>query len=308
MISDHAIAGVTILAIYQLVHGNFGVGLVHFNGLCRMIELRGGLAKLMSHNRALAQKPWRQVLSSMTYHPLLTIIRIDLEFALKSGLPMRFSKANIPQRPTNTGPKVIYPAYTKFCEDGASTELICLLSDVKIFTDTLCSIDDTNRLDPIDFSERAFILIHNLIDFAPLQGVRPSNATNDLLQLSLLAIMTTALPNYTADEIRYELLAKLLQRAIERYVASTIEQWKFLLWSVLAGRVSVLHKDHDTWVIHLLAGIIRRLEINSWDQLRLILGGYCWIHVTHDRVAIEIFEQSIAVASIRTEEIEPCHL
>ena len=61
MTSDQAIAGVTILAIYQLVHGNFGVGLVHFDGLCRMIELRGGLAKLMDHNRALAQKPWRQV-------------------------------------------------------------------------------------------------------------------------------------------------------------------------------------------------------------------------------------------------------
>jgi hypothetical protein len=60
-ISDKAIAGVTILAIYQLVHGNVAVGLVHFDGLCRMIRLRGGLAKLMKHNRALAQKPWRSV-------------------------------------------------------------------------------------------------------------------------------------------------------------------------------------------------------------------------------------------------------
>jgi hypothetical protein len=60
-ISNKAIAGVTILAIYQLVHGNVKVGLVHFDGLCRMIRLRGGLAKLMEHNRALAQKPWRSV-------------------------------------------------------------------------------------------------------------------------------------------------------------------------------------------------------------------------------------------------------
>jgi hypothetical protein len=246
--------------------------------------------------------------SYMTCNLLLIIIRIDLEFALQSGFPMRFTKADIPQRPTNMGPKVIYPAYTKFCEDGASTELICLLSDVKIFTDILCSINDTSRLDPIDFSERAFILIHNLIDFAPLQGVRPSSATNDLLQLSLLAIMTTALPNYTADDLRYELLAKLLQGAIERYVATTMEQCKLLLWSVFVGRVSVLNSDHDTWVIPLLTGILRRLEIGSWDQLRPILGGYCWIHVTHDRVAIKIFEQSIAMARIRPEEIEPCHL
>ena len=58
-LSDKTIAGITILAIYQLVHGNVGIGLLHFEGLCRIIRLRGGLAALMEHNRALAQKPWR---------------------------------------------------------------------------------------------------------------------------------------------------------------------------------------------------------------------------------------------------------
>jgi len=60
-ISDMAIAAVTMLVIYQLVHGEPRIGLVHFNGLCRMIELRGGLAELGKHDRALAQKPWRYV-------------------------------------------------------------------------------------------------------------------------------------------------------------------------------------------------------------------------------------------------------
>lgn len=66
-ISDEAIAGVTILVIYQLVHGYLDVGLVHFNGLCRMIQLRGGLAKLMKHDRALAQKPWRYMKNELPY-------------------------------------------------------------------------------------------------------------------------------------------------------------------------------------------------------------------------------------------------
>lgn len=57
--SDASIACVTVLAIYQLVHGHFETGLVHFNGLCRMIQARGGIAKLLKDHRALAQKPWR---------------------------------------------------------------------------------------------------------------------------------------------------------------------------------------------------------------------------------------------------------
>ena len=57
--SDQAIAVVTVLAIYQRMHDHNPNGLVHFNGLCRMIQLRGGLAKLAKENRTLAQKPWR---------------------------------------------------------------------------------------------------------------------------------------------------------------------------------------------------------------------------------------------------------
>jgi len=50
-----------VLAIYQRLHGQQSLGLVHFKGLHRMIQLRGGLAKLAKENRTLAQKPWRYV-------------------------------------------------------------------------------------------------------------------------------------------------------------------------------------------------------------------------------------------------------
>lgn len=59
VLSDRKIACVTILAIYQLVYGNVDIGLLHFEGLCCMVRLRGGLATLVESNRALAQKPWR---------------------------------------------------------------------------------------------------------------------------------------------------------------------------------------------------------------------------------------------------------
>jgi hypothetical protein len=67
--SDKAIAVVTMLAIYQRMHHQQAVGLVHFKGLRRMIALRGGLAQLSRNNRAVAQKPWR----------------LGIEFALQDG-------------------------------------------------------------------------------------------------------------------------------------------------------------------------------------------------------------------------------
>ncbi|KAK7188040.1 hypothetical protein PSPO01_05734 [Paraphaeosphaeria sporulosa] len=273
-ISDKAIAGVTILAIYQLVHGNVDIGLLHFDGLYHMVRLRGGLAKLMEHNRALAQKPWR----------------IDLEFALQSGLPMRFAGSETPIS-ANKGmnPRVISPTYTKLCGFGMDIELVCLLSDTTAFTNSLNTIDELSRLDPLDFSEQAFQLIHRLIDFAPLQGERLSHPLDDLLQLTLLAMMTTALPNYTSDELRYALLAKQLKRAILRYVATTDTDGELLLWAIFIGRVSILHCDQDDWIAPIFSRVSQQAQIHEWPQIRRILAQYCWIHTLHNTVGIRIW-------------------
>jgi hypothetical protein len=58
-VSDTTIATVITLAIYQRVHHQHKTGLVHFHGLLRMIELRGGIEILEQENRALAQKALR---------------------------------------------------------------------------------------------------------------------------------------------------------------------------------------------------------------------------------------------------------
>lgn len=55
-VSDSAIAALVSLAIYQQVHHQPATGLVHLHGLYRMIQLRGGIARLMQENRALALK------------------------------------------------------------------------------------------------------------------------------------------------------------------------------------------------------------------------------------------------------------
>ena len=60
-VSDSAIAAVVSLAIYQQVHRQPTTGLVHLYGLHRMIQLRGGITRLMQENRALALKPLRYV-------------------------------------------------------------------------------------------------------------------------------------------------------------------------------------------------------------------------------------------------------
>lgn len=60
-VSDGTIAVVTTLAIFQRIHQQNYTGVIHFDGLYQMVQLRGGLTSLSRENRALALKPWRYV-------------------------------------------------------------------------------------------------------------------------------------------------------------------------------------------------------------------------------------------------------
>lgn len=73
-VSDSAIAAVVSLAIYQQVHHQPATGLVHLHGLYRMIQLRGGIARLMQENRALALKPLRYIVLSLMKSLVLALL------------------------------------------------------------------------------------------------------------------------------------------------------------------------------------------------------------------------------------------
>ena len=202
---------------------------------------------------------------------------------------MRFA-TEVPISSYMTRTRPVLPTHTKLLEDGVSMELVCILSDITTFTDTLNSINEASKLDPLDFAEQAFSLIHRLILFAPLCGLRLVGGTEDLLQLSLLALMTTALPTYTEDVVRYALLSRELKRALQRYATSKDADLKLLLWAVLAGRVSILNEDDDEWVVPMILKISKQLQIRSWTQFRQILKTYCWIQIVHGARAKALWE------------------
>lgn len=58
-VSDETIAAVVAMAQYDRHQGEYTRGCIHIQGLCRMIALRGGIAKLASERPTLTQKIFR---------------------------------------------------------------------------------------------------------------------------------------------------------------------------------------------------------------------------------------------------------
>jgi hypothetical protein len=58
-LSDTTMAIVIAMTHYERVQGRYRQGFIHFKGLQRMIELRGGISQLVTDKPRLAQKVFR---------------------------------------------------------------------------------------------------------------------------------------------------------------------------------------------------------------------------------------------------------
>ncbi len=294
-VSDSAIAAVVTLAIYQQVHHLHSTGLIHLNGLYRMIQLRGGIDRLMKENRALALKPLRyvHVLMSATlssfFKPFtffeaerLTTTRLDVELALQTGLPTLFpSDALVPANGTSGDSQIIEEQLLSI-----TPRLSSIMLSVVSFASLLNSQEreGQTKLDPLNYTETLVWLLYRLIDVAPLGQPHPmlGGLYDDLAYLAMLVFMTTLLPNYAGDDSNH-LLSDRLESAIQDlHVTSADTQdsgFPLLLWTLFIGGVSVLKRKDYRWLI---LETCERLNLYDWPAVHHRLCGFPWIHTLHD--------------------------
>lgn len=278
--SDQAIAVVTMLAIYQRLHHQQAIGLVHFQGLRRMVELRGGLAKLASDNRALAQKPWR----------------LALEFALQDGAPVSFSLDDVEDSTYSTGFKsVALPSLARGIDIDIDIDptLLTLLSSITQFTQFLNTTADTTKLDPLDYSDAVCFLLHRLLTYVSLQNQHHLTSMDNLVHLILVAVMTRLLPEYGHHQACYDLLETQLRGALQRVHAPTMTmEHQVLLWAVFVAYATILGNLEDETMLTTMAQTsLRELDLHDWDNVRSVLCRFAWISAFYDKAGLKFFRR-----------------
>lgn len=277
--SDKAIAVVTMLAIYQRIHHQQAIGLVHFNGLRRMVDLRGGLAKLSSENRALAQKPWR----------------LALEFAVQDGSAPAFSLDDILSIDDN-------PAHLNGLLKNSRTinlpidaTLRAQLTSISSFTHHLNTTH--TKLDPHDYSDAVCSRLHHLLHYTPLKS-NIIGPLDNLVYGTLLSIMTTLLPEYGHRQAQYDVLAGRLRDALRNYAAiRTKTNGEVLLWAVFVEYVTVLGSQKDEeWLVSLGSQSCQQLGIHDRIGTHTILCRYGWINAFYDKAGLKLLKRIAGTA------------
>ncbi|KAF2833345.1 hypothetical protein CC86DRAFT_451075 [Ophiobolus disseminans] len=282
--SDKAIAAVTILAIYQRMHHQHEVGLVHFAGLRRMIQLRGGLARLSEENRSVAQKPWR----------------LALEFALQDGSPVAFGLEDVPVPLALGSIKLRYGEEYVSPTTYLNPTLQSHLTNISSFTSHLNHHEA--KIDPYNYSDAVCIRLHELLDYAPLNHAcrQDLSLLEDMVHLSLMAVMSTLMPEYGANQARYDLLAVQLRHALQGYAGLGSINSELFLWVLFVGYATVLSVSDHAWLMLTAGEVCSRLGVVTWKDVHKILCRFAWIGVFYDQAGLKLWNE---IDERRSEEI-----
>lgn len=285
-VSDSAIAAVVALVMYQQVHNQHAAGLVHLHGLFQMIQLRGGIFRLLRENRALALKA----------------LRVDTELALQNGSAPIFGRDGL-RNAVSPGSGTFKTIREKL-PNAAPADFPYFMLEVVSFSMVLDTIDQkgSSRLDPLGFMETIIWLLYHLLEAARLGQPRssaPEGQYEGVANLGMLAFITTLLPEYgrAPDRSNYPLLCRHLKSAIQDFHFTSVldenrESWLLLLWALFIGSFTAIKGDELLELSPLILEASSRLQLHSWPAVQDQLRRFPWIGTLHDRLGLTLWENS----------------
>ncbi|KAK1499633.1 hypothetical protein CTAM01_06827 [Colletotrichum tamarilloi] len=277
-ISDSAIAAVVTLAIYQQIHQQHSTGLVHLRGLHRMIELRGGIARLMKENRPLALKP----------------LRLDIELSMQNGSPTMFDSPEVPVTTVLCNSSTVKEQLSA-CPPGLPRIMLDLIVFAGILNDRVKN--GRSKLNPLDYTETLISLLYRLLEGEPFSQplLASEGLYDDAARLAMLAFMTGLLPNYCRDNFSSSLLCTRLVNAVRELYSTHKDaqtgHFSLLLWILFMSAISVLKVNDHSWLLFAIAETCDRSDLRDWANVHHHLSGFPWIYTLHDNTARCLWEE-----------------
>ncbi|KAJ8124500.1 hypothetical protein O1611_g9140 [Lasiodiplodia mahajangana] len=282
-LSDTTLAVVIAMTQHERMLGYQNHALIHFEGLQRIITLRGGISTLVSDCPWVAQKA----------------IRADFDFALQLGSPTRYSVEYVPGKTTLDWLRQEYRRAQNQSSD-VSLLIACVSGNLqRVFEDISALawlVNDSAihglKIDEYQFHNVILLVGYHLLNLRPLNT--PIEATDQLelsLHLGLAALMAIFfLPLSLKTDIA--LLRSCISSAVMGQGYDDKDGQELLLWLLLTAKISVFRQaDEDIWLIPKISQVATQLGLSTWDHVSQTIQKFPWVRDFANGTAQRLWDQ-----------------
>ncbi|KAH8884199.1 hypothetical protein GQ53DRAFT_698369, partial [Thozetella sp. PMI_491] len=284
--SDEALSDSTMMIIVMLItqeqvrNGRIDAE-VHYAGLRRMVELRGGLDGL-EHNLPL----------------LLKICKTDLTYALQFGQPILFFRDRMPAMRALLRSRGFTfdqsPSASTMRDPRMDSQLGSLFLEAVDLAYLLNHYPTKPVVGIIEWLELLVSIGGRLVQLHPLQNTRKLTHIDAAYHIGLTVFIMTLFLQIDGRRVaRYDLVTLHLRHALDGLEEGVEDA--LALWVMLVGAIWMSDGSDGSWLIERIAKITKRLGHDSWDDVLAFVGGFPWVHIMHDKPSRDAWMAAMAL-------------
>ncbi|KAI5461788.1 hypothetical protein BGZ63DRAFT_424645 [Mariannaea sp. PMI_226] len=278
-LSDSTIGIVLSLVAQEQIRQDHRGAKTHFDGLEKIVELRGGLDQLEG-NLPL----------------LLKVCKTDIIFSLQNGGPTKFFRdrmAKVRDVLMSKGILFDHGVAASFLQhhdlDPCLHEaLLDIISACLVFNNTSCARD----VDLITFQEMLMSICFRLLRFRSLDDPNQTSDVQSAYHVGLTIFMVTIFLQYDRRRImNHGLISKSLSNVI--HSGPFEHDQELLLWLMIVGGIWISGDLNGDWLLPGIRNVSRQLNIETWADCLIVITKFPWIKILHDEPGRALWDHAM---------------
>ncbi|KAE8547823.1 hypothetical protein EYB25_009616 [Talaromyces marneffei] len=275
-LSDSTLGVIVMMIVQEQMRKVVFEAHIHYEGLRRMIEARGGLDQL-------EQSPTL----------LLKICKMDNLYAWQYGRPMAFFRDRMPQARAMLEAEGFSFDRTKaesaIHHYDLNPYLHEILLDVTNVSILFNEIPPNTRLNYLTFAEVVHSICYRLHRFQPLHETSSLSNLEKVYHIGLTLFMITLFMQFDQHRLLkcdavFSRLRSILYRDLDEIDNN------LALWILFIGGIWITDGPDDSWLHWMIKKMTISMDIDTWPEICSVISAFPWIHNLHDKPGITLWE------------------
>lgn len=279
------------LRLLDMYGGPIRPAVTHTRGLLKMIELRGGVNAITCPGLA-HQSCYEEVIeASRTLQPprldFAPCLALDLEFSLAIN-----HRIDHPLREMGSGFDVLLTL-------DDSQRCTMLRSGLRRMALYSLGVDDYIAGRPARKSlhilaEERLYVQHTFLSMLWMQsGMAASNQAPIITVCHLAGVIYSLQCVFPLPTAPFELVVRQLteQFAAHDFAHEWTQAPQLMIWIIVMLGIAAVDMPEQSWAVAVLDRCVRRLNVASWDDLKILLLKYLWLPITNDPDGMDLWDE-----------------